>query len=82
LLNLFDDASAPNTRELARRFVTLDNFYADAEVSADGWSWSTRTGPIMLMPTAPRRSSLVPTRRPAASTRPSTPPRRCCAPSS
>jgi YVTN family beta-propeller protein len=40
-LNLFDDASAPNTRELARRFVTLDNFYADAEVSADGWSWST-----------------------------------------
>jgi YVTN family beta-propeller protein len=40
-LNLFDDASAPNIRELARRFVTLDNFYADAEVSADGWSWST-----------------------------------------
>jgi len=40
-LDLFDDASAPNTRELARRFVTLDNFYADAEVSADGWSWST-----------------------------------------
>jgi YVTN family beta-propeller protein len=40
-LNLFDDSSAPNTRELARRFVTLDNFYADAEVSADGWSWST-----------------------------------------
>ena len=40
-LNLFDDASAPNTRELARRFVTLDNFYADADVSADGWNWST-----------------------------------------
>src|SRR5262249_53755007 len=40
-LNLFDDSSAPNTRELARRFVTLDNFYADAEVSADGWNWST-----------------------------------------
>jgi hypothetical protein len=40
-LDLFDDASAPNTRELARRFVTLDNFYADAEVSADGWNWST-----------------------------------------
>src|SRR5262249_44972508 len=40
-LNLFDDASAPNTRTLARRFVTLDNFYADAEVSADGWNWST-----------------------------------------
>jgi YVTN family beta-propeller protein len=40
-LNLFDDLSAPNTRALARRFVTLDNFYADAEVSADGWNWST-----------------------------------------
>jgi YVTN family beta-propeller protein len=40
-LDLFDDSSAPNTRELARRFVLLDNFYADAEVSADGWNWST-----------------------------------------
>lgn len=40
-LNLFDDASAPNQRQLARQFVTLDNFYADAEVSADGWNWST-----------------------------------------
>jgi YVTN family beta-propeller protein len=40
-LNLFGDESAPNHRELARRFVTLDNFYADSEVSADGWSWST-----------------------------------------
>jgi YVTN family beta-propeller protein len=40
-LNLFDDSTVPNARELARRFVTLDNFYADAEVSADGWNWST-----------------------------------------
>jgi len=40
-LNLFGDESAPNTRTLARRFVLLDNFYASAEVSADGWSWST-----------------------------------------
>jgi YVTN family beta-propeller protein len=40
-LNLFGDDSAPNIRELARRFVTLDNFYANAEVSADGWNWST-----------------------------------------
>ncbi len=40
-LNLFDDASAPNIRALARQFVTLDNFYAAAEVSADGWNWST-----------------------------------------
>jgi YVTN family beta-propeller protein len=40
-LNLFDDQSAPNQRQLAREFVTLDNFYADSEVSADGWNWST-----------------------------------------
>ncbi|PZS31734.1 MAG: phosphoesterase [Pseudonocardiales bacterium] len=40
-LNLFDDSSAPNIRGLARRYVTLDNFYAAAEVSADGWNWST-----------------------------------------
>ena len=39
-LNLFGDESAPNTRELARRFVTIDNFYANAEVSAQGWSWT------------------------------------------
>jgi len=40
-INLFDDRSAPNLRALARKFVTLDNFYAAAEVSADGWNWST-----------------------------------------
>jgi len=40
-LNLFGDESAPNQRQLAQQFVTLDNFYADAEVSADGWNWST-----------------------------------------
>ena len=40
-LNLFDDRSAPNIRSLARKFVTLDNNYAAAEVSADGWNWST-----------------------------------------
>ncbi|AKT52921.1 phosphoesterase [Arsenicicoccus sp. oral taxon 190] len=38
-LTLFGDESAPNTRELARRFTTIDNFYADAEVSANGWNW-------------------------------------------
>ncbi|KAA2261210.1 bifunctional YncE family protein/alkaline phosphatase family protein [Solihabitans fulvus] len=39
-LNLFGDESAPNARALARQYVTLDNFYADAEVSAQGWNWS------------------------------------------
>ncbi len=39
-LNLFGHESAPNQRALERRFVTLDNFYADAEVSAQGWNWT------------------------------------------
>jgi hypothetical protein len=30
----------PNQHEFARRFATFDNFYADAETSADGWSWA------------------------------------------
>ncbi|WP_157180722.1 bifunctional YncE family protein/alkaline phosphatase family protein [Actinopolymorpha alba] len=38
-INLFGDESAPNTRQLSREFVTFDNFYADAEVSAQGWNW-------------------------------------------
>jgi YVTN family beta-propeller protein len=41
-LVLFDDRSAPNHRELARRFSLIDNFYADAEVSADGHNWATQ----------------------------------------
>lgn len=40
-LNLFGDESATNSRALERNFVTLDNFYADAEISAQGWNWST-----------------------------------------
>jgi DNA-binding beta-propeller fold protein YncE len=32
---------SPNHHELARRFVTLDNFYTSGEVSGDGWNWST-----------------------------------------
>jgi YVTN family beta-propeller protein len=40
-LNLFDDKSAPNQRALARKYVTLDNFYADGAVSSDGWDWAT-----------------------------------------
>jgi YVTN family beta-propeller protein len=41
-LNLFGDDSAPNSRALQRKFVTLDNFYANAEISAQGWNWSTQ----------------------------------------
>ena len=43
-LTLFDDDSAPNHRELARRFTLFDNFYADADVSADGLSWTVGGG--------------------------------------
>ena len=39
-LNLFGQESAPNQRRLQREFVTLDNFYANAEISAQGWNWS------------------------------------------
>jgi YVTN family beta-propeller protein len=39
-INLFGDESAPNQRALEKQFVTLDNFYSDAEVSADGWNWA------------------------------------------
>ncbi|TFC09888.1 phosphoesterase [Cryobacterium algoritolerans] len=38
-LNLFGDESAPNMRALSKQFTTIDNFYADAEVSANGWNW-------------------------------------------
>jgi len=38
-LDLFGDESAPNTRALSRQFSTVDNFYANAEVSAQGWNW-------------------------------------------
>lgn len=38
-LNLFGDDSAPNSRNMQRQFADLDNFYANAEVSAQGWNW-------------------------------------------
>jgi YVTN family beta-propeller protein len=37
----FGKAYTPNQHQLARQFVTLDNFYATSEVSNDGWMWST-----------------------------------------
>lgn len=40
-LVLFDEKSAPNHRKLAREFVLFDNFYVNADVSADGHNWST-----------------------------------------
>ena len=40
-LTLFSQAITPNQHNLANEFVTLDNFLATAEVSNDGWPWST-----------------------------------------
>ncbi len=40
-LTEFGRATTPNLHRLARRFVTLDNFYDSSEVSMDGWPWST-----------------------------------------
>ena len=41
-LAIFGQNVTPNQHELSSRFVTFDNFYADAEVSADGWSLDQR----------------------------------------
>ena len=38
---LFGRDVTPNHHALAEEFVLLDNFYVDAEVSADGHEWST-----------------------------------------
>jgi YVTN family beta-propeller protein len=43
-LEMFPYSVTPNQHTLASRFVTLDNFYTDGAVSADGWSWSTEAG--------------------------------------
>ncbi len=40
-LVLFDEQVTPNHHKLAREFVLLDNFYVNADVSADGHHWST-----------------------------------------
>jgi len=40
-LTLFPEAITPNHHDLARRFVTLDNFFDSGEVSGVGWNWST-----------------------------------------
>ena len=37
----FGKTDTPNQHNLARTFVTLDSFYDTAEVSYDGWGWTT-----------------------------------------
>jgi DNA-binding beta-propeller fold protein YncE len=40
-LTEFGEAITPNEHNVARNFVTLDRFLDTAEVSVDGWLWST-----------------------------------------
>ncbi len=40
-LCIFGNKVTPNLHSIANEFVLLDNFYVDAEVSADGHNWST-----------------------------------------
>jgi len=40
-LAMFGASVTPNAHQLARQFVTLDNFMDTAEVSYDGWLWTT-----------------------------------------
>uniref|UniRef100_UPI0035942C1D bifunctional YncE family protein/alkaline phosphatase family protein n=1 Tax=Persicitalea sp. TaxID=3100273 RepID=UPI0035942C1D len=39
-LCIFGEKYTPNQHKLAREYVLMDNFYVDAEVSADGHNWS------------------------------------------
>jgi len=48
-LTEFGQSITPNEHNLARTFVTLDRFLTTAEVSVDGWLWSTSAqSPDML----------------------------------
>ncbi|HTA76823.1 MAG TPA: YncE family protein, partial [bacterium] len=40
-LCMYPEAKSPNAHQLAKDFVTLDNFYADGEISALGHSFTT-----------------------------------------
>jgi DNA-binding beta-propeller fold protein YncE/phospholipase C len=40
-LVLFGENITPNHHKIAREFVLLDNFYVNADVSADGFYWTT-----------------------------------------
>lgn len=40
-LAVLGKAITPNHHQIAQQFVDLDNFYCSAEVSGDGWNWST-----------------------------------------
>ena len=39
-LAILPEPISPNHHQLARQFVTLDNFYDSGGVSGDGWNWT------------------------------------------
>lgn len=41
-LLVFGEEVTPNLHQLAREFVNMDNYYADAEASAEGHTWTTQ----------------------------------------
>ena len=53
-LAILGESLSPNHHQLARAFVTLDNFYDSGEQSSTGWTWSTAARvPDLLEKTAP-----------------------------
>jgi len=42
-LTLFGEKITPNQHALASRFILLDNFYNNAPVSGEGWTWCTQS---------------------------------------
>lgn len=53
-LAILGERLSPNHHQLARQFVTLDNFYDSGEQSSTGWTWTTAGRvPDLLEKTAP-----------------------------
>lgn len=40
-LTVFPEPISPNHHQLARQFVTMDNFFDSGNTSNDGWNWTT-----------------------------------------
>jgi DNA-binding beta-propeller fold protein YncE len=48
-LAILGEGVSPNHHDLARQFVTFDNFYDSGEQSSTGWNWSTAARATDLM---------------------------------
>ncbi len=48
-LAILGEGVSPNHHDLARQFVTFDNFYDSGEQSSTGWNWSTAARSTDLM---------------------------------